>query len=115
MDITLHTHEVDGLLSAEAKLHVYRIIQELLNNALKHANASEIDVQVNKADGALFIVVEDDGTGFDQSNSTQGLGLGNLQSRVNVLRGEMEIDSSPQRGTSVTVHIALHTAQFEMS
>ena len=64
MDISLHTHEVDGLLSAEAKLHVYRIIQELLNNALKHANASEIDVQVNKMDGALFIMVEDDGKGI---------------------------------------------------
>ena len=53
--------------------------------------------------------------GFDQNGATQGLGLGNLQSRVNVLRGELEIDSSDQRGTSVTVHIPLHTAQFEMT
>ena len=115
MDISLHTHEVDGILSDEAKLHVYRIIQELLNNALKHAQATEIDVQVNKMDGYLFIVVEDNGKGFDQQVAKQGLGLGNLQSRVNVLRGEMEIDSSEDLGTSVTVHIPIHTAQFELS
>ena len=115
MDISLHVHEVDGILSREAKLHVYRIIQELLNNAIKHANASEIDVQVNKVDDALFIMVEDDGNGFDLNHAKQGLGLGNLQSRVNVLRGEMEIDSSEEKGTSVTVHIPIRTAQFELS
>ena len=115
MDISLHTHEVDGVLSDEAKLHVYRIIQELLNNALKHAHATEIDVQVNKMDDRLFIMVEDNGKGFDHINAKQGLGLGNLKSRVNVLRGEMEIDSSKDRGTSITVHIPTHTAQFEIS
>ena len=115
MEISLHTHEVDGVLSNEAKLHVYRIIQELLNNALKHAEATEIDVQVNKMDGQLFIVVEDNGKGFNQDEVKQGLGLGNLQSRVNVLRGEMEIDSTVNRGTSITVHIPIHTAQFELS
>ncbi len=115
MDISLHTHEVDGVLSEEAKLHVYRIIQELLNNALKHADATEIDVQVNKMDGELFIVVEDNGKGFDLDNTAHGLGLGNLQSRVNVLRGEIEIDSSRDLGTSVTVHIPIQTAQFEIT
>ena len=115
MEISLHTHEVDGVLSNEAKLHVYRIIQELLNNALKHANATEIDVQVNKMDGHLFIMVEDNGQGFDHTNAKEGLGLGNLKSRVNVLRGEMEIDSSKDRGTSITVHIPIHTAQFEVT
>ena len=115
MEISLHTHEVDGVLSEEAKLHVYRIIQELLNNAIKHADASEIDLQVNKMDGQLFIVVEDNGKGFDQNEVKHGLGLGNLKSRVNVLRGDMEIDSSLDRGTSITVHIPIHTAQFELS
>ena len=100
------------MLSKEAKLHVYRIIQELLNNAIKHADASEIDVQLNKIDGTLLIMVEDNGNGFDHENAKLGLGLGNLQSRVNVLRGEMEIDSSHERGTSVTVHIPLNTVDF---
>ena len=107
LEISLHTHQVDGILSKEAKLHVYRIIQELLNNALKHAEASEIQVQLNKLDEELFIMVEDNGNGFDLERAKQGLGLGNLQSRVNVLRGDMEIDSSQDRGTSVTVHIPI--------
>ncbi len=115
MEISLHTHQIDGVLSKEAKLHVYRIIQELLNNAIKHAEASEIHVQLNKIEETLLIMVEDNGNGFDHQNAKQGLGLGNLQSRVNVLRGEMEIDSSPDKGTSVTVHIPLNTVDFAVA
>lgn len=115
LEISMHTHQIDGVLSKEAKLHVYRIIQELLNNALKHADASEIQVQLNKLEEELIIMVEDNGNGFDHQNAKQGLGLGNLQSRVNVLRGEMEIDSSPDRGTSVTVHIPISLADFATS
>jgi signal transduction histidine kinase len=110
MDISLHTSQVDNLLSEDAKLHVYRIIQELLNNALKHAHATEIDVQINNYDDELVIVVEDNGSGFNQETVTKGLGLGNLESRVNLLRGEMEIDTSPNKGTSVMVHIPIATA-----
>jgi len=110
MDISLHVNDVDKYLSEEAKLHVYRIIQELLNNALKHANATEIDVQLNKNDQELLIVVEDNGKGFNQHKITKGLGLGNLESRVNLLRGEMEIDSLEDQGTSVMVHIPIKTA-----
>jgi len=105
LDISINTNNVDGLLTKESKLHVYRIIQELLNNALKHAKASEIDVLVNRSDDELIIMVQDNGQGFDPNTIKKGLGLGNLQSRVNVLRGEMEIDTSISRGTSVTVHI----------
>jgi len=115
LDISLHTHQVDGILSKEAKLHVYRIIQELLNNALKHAEASEIQVQLNNLDDELIIMVEDNGHGFDIQNAKQGLGLGNLQSRVNVLRGEMEIDSTQDKGTSVTVHIPLLKTEVEVA
>lgn len=113
MDISLHTNEIDGLLSEDARLHVYRIVQELLNNALKHANATEIDVQLNRNDEELFVMVEDNGRGFDLDTAKRGLGLGNLNSRVNLLKGEMQIDSAPNRGTSVIVHIPLeHAAQL---
>jgi signal transduction histidine kinase len=107
LDISINTNNVDGLLSKDSKLHVYRIIQELLNNALKHAQASEIDVLVNRADDGLVIMVQDNGQGFDPNTIKKGLGLDNLQSRVNVLRGEMEVDTSISRGTAVTVHIPL--------
>lgn len=111
LDISLHMNEVDGLLDEESKLHVYRIIQELLNNALKHAQASEIDVQVNRNNEELVIVVEDNGVGFDQSQAPKGLGFGNLLSRVNLLKGGLEIDSALGKGTSVIVHIPIHVTQ----
>ena len=107
LDISLHINDVDGILNEDAKLHVYRIIQELLNNALKHAQASEIDVQINKNDEDIMVMVEDNGIGFVESEVEKGLGLGNLQSRVNLLKGEISIDSVPKQGTSVIVHIPL--------
>ncbi len=110
LDISLHVNQVDGILNQESKLHVYRIIQELLNNALKHAKAGEIDVQVNKNEHELLIMVEDNGVGFNQDEVERGLGLGNLQSRVNLLKGEINIDSVKGQGTSVVVHIPIATA-----
>ena len=107
LDISLHVNDVDGILDEESKLHVYRIIQELLNNALKHARATEIDVQVNRTSDEILIMVEDNGQGFEREKVEKGLGLGNLESRVNVLKGEINIDSVIGRGTSVIVHIPL--------
>lgn len=115
LDISLHVNQVDGILNDESKLHVYRIIQELLNNALKHAKAAEIDVQVNKNDHELLIMVEDNGIGFDEDVVQKGLGLGNLQSRVNLLKGEINIDSVPEQGTSVVVHIPIKTVIATLS
>ncbi len=113
LDISLHINDVDGILNEDAKLHVYRIIQELLNNALKHAKASEIDVQINKNDEDIMVMVEDNGVGFIEAEVEKGLGLGNLQSRVNLLKGEISIDSVPEQGTSVIVHIPLsNTAEL---
>ncbi len=115
LEISLHTNEIDGMLGDNAKLHVYRIIQELLNNALKHAQATEIDVQINKTDDHIMLMVEDNGIGFIESEVVKGLGLGNLQSRVNLLRGEISFDSVPQKGTSVIVHIPVSPTDMNKS
>ena len=112
--ISLHTNKIDGMLEDNAKLHVYRIIQELLNNALKHAQATEIYVQINKTDDHIMLMVEDNGIGFIESEVVKGLGLGNLQSRVNLLRGEISFDSVPQKGTSVIVHIPISVTDRQL-
>ena len=106
-EIFLHTNRIDNALSNEKKLHVYRIIQELLNNAIKHAGASELDVQLTRQEKELYIKVEDNGKGFVEGKVKKGLGLENIRSRVNMLKGDLEWDSSPERGTSVMVHIPL--------
>lgn len=88
------------------ELPVYRIVQELLSNALKHANAREILVQFYKEEKRLSIVVEDDGDGFEVANM-EGMGMKSLQSRVQYLNGTLTLDSQPQNGTSAIVELPL--------
>ncbi len=85
---------------------IYRIIQELLNNAIKHAKADEIIIQLNKEDDEILISFEDDGIGFDPKEmKSLGMGLENIQSRVNYLKGNLEIDSTRDDGTSFLINV----------
>ncbi len=85
-------------------LPVYRIIQELVHNVIKHARAAHALVQINfQEDGNINITVEDDGIGIavDAKNSNLGMGLRNLKERVNDLGGKLDIQSNPESGTSI--------------
>jgi two-component system, NarL family, sensor kinase len=84
---------------------LYRIIQELSNNAIKHATAKIIFIQLNKHEQGLTLTVEDDGKGFDANKTTKGDGLQNVQSRVDYLKGTMEINSKLGEGSSFTIEI----------
>ena len=106
-EIFLHSNKIDDILTNDKKLHVYRIVQELLNNALKHAEATELDVQLTRREKELFLKVEDNGKGFEENSVKKGLGLENIRSRLNMLNGELEFDSSPNHGTSVMINIPL--------
>jgi signal transduction histidine kinase len=83
------------------------VVQELVNNAIKHAAASSAIVQVSKSDSELTITVEDDGKGFDPVilQASKGIGWSNIQSRVEYLRGKMDVQSAPGKGTSVHIEI----------
>lgn len=85
---------------------IYRIIQELLNNALKYANASEIMVSCSQNKATFFITVEDNGIGFDVSErNDSGMGLRNIKNRVMFLSGKFEIESVINKGTSAYVEL----------
>ena len=86
---------------------IYRIVQELLNNTIKHASAKNAIVQLSKTDGILSVTVEDDGKGFDTAilKQTRGIGWDNIQNRVEFLKAKMDVDSSPGKGTSVHIEI----------
>ncbi|WP_240788883.1 tetratricopeptide repeat protein [Psychroserpens sp. NJDZ02] len=84
----------------------YRIIQELLNNTIKHANATEVEVQLNKHTAYLNLVVSDNGSGF-KTNNKPGIGIRNIKERVQKRHGDVTIDSSPQHGTSTTINFPL--------
>jgi signal transduction histidine kinase len=85
----------------------YRIVQELINNTMKHASARTAIVQVTKSNEQLTITVEDDGKGFDTANLRQSTGIGwtNIQSRIEYLKGRLDIQSDPGKGSSVHIEL----------
>lgn len=97
-------------LSYEYEINIYRILQELLTNTLKHAQATEMNLQLFRKDNSLSIVVEDDGAGFDPEKSVEfkGMGLKNIESRVYKFDGEISIDSGKGAGTTVTIDLPLN-------
>ena len=84
---------------------IYRIVQELINNTLKHARAETVIVQITKTEHQLTITVEDDGEGFDTLilKKSQGMGWTNIQHRVEFLKGNLNVDSEYSKGTSVHI------------
>jgi PAS domain S-box-containing protein len=93
----------------EVELAAYRIIQEILNNSVKHSKASQIKIVLNITDNKLMINGVDDGIGFDVkkilSKKDTGMGLSNLSRRIDALGGELNIDSTQSKGTNVDVFI----------
>lgn len=94
-------------LPANCQIEVYRIIQEALSNILKHAEATLVEIQFIADKESLNIMIEDNGKGFDLSGTHSGIGLENIRSRINVLRGQVDIDSYPGRGTVINIDISL--------
>jgi two-component system NarL family sensor kinase len=98
---------LDARLEKSDEIIIYRIIQELLNNIMKHAAAKEAIVQLVKEEGRLSIIVEDNGKGFDTAllKDNKGAGLTSIQSRVDYLKGRLEIHSEVGKGTLVNIEL----------
>ncbi len=96
-------------LAENTEIMLYRITQELINNALKYAHPANILVQINRFEDELNLIVEDDGIGFDVDKAIQkgGMGLKSVRSRVNFLNGVMDVISSSNEGTSYSIQIPL--------
>lgn len=86
-------------------IYLYRIVQEALNNALKYAYATQIDVQLLENKVFFVMIIEDNGIGFDYKDLTMGNGLYNMKERVQLLNGIFEIESSKGKGTTIYVKI----------
>ena len=86
---------------------IYRIVQELINNTIKHSAAKTAIVQLTNNEGHFLVTVEDDGKGFDISilKGSKGMGWSNIESRVGFLKGTIDLQSSPDKGTSVHLEI----------
>jgi signal transduction histidine kinase len=101
--LTLQTFGLENRLAPDEELILYRIVQELLNNVVKHAAATEVLVQLIRTADVVTLAVEDNGAGFDATRSRPGMGLGNIRSRADHLGATLDIHSTPGVGTSVTV------------
>lgn len=113
LDIQLYTQFKSEDVVGLAKIHIYRIMQELLGNTLKHAQAREVSVQLLEDQKDLLITVEDDGKGFQRSDveRSDGIGLANVRTRVEVLRGTLHLESAPGRGTFVNISVPLEATR----
>ncbi len=106
-EIDFQHYGLEDRLPQRFELLVYRIIQELLNNIVKYAEAKEVLIQLSKNEKIFSVAIEDDGKGFDLSSikNKDGIGLHSMQKRIELLGGRMDIDSSIGKGTSINIEL----------
>lgn len=101
----------DIRLSETYSIHIYRIVQEIIHNTIKHAGASLLQIELQRDGGKLILATRDNGQGFNDSEELaegKGFGLRNLQSRTDVLSGEIVLESGKGKGTMYRIEIPLH-------
>jgi signal transduction histidine kinase len=91
------------------EVNLFRMIQEILTNAIKHAEASEITVSLTQDEDSINIIIEDNGKGFNAKNiaKKEGMGLNNITKKVEQLNGTFNIDSFEGKGTTILIDIPL--------
>jgi signal transduction histidine kinase len=103
IDLSFEAGRVASRHVPELEEAIYRIVQEALTNAVKHANAQRVWIEVREADGSVAIVVGDDGQGFDPDGAATGFGLVGIRERTMLVEGTLEVRSSAGSGTVVEV------------
>jgi len=95
--------------SPEVETNLYRIAQEALNNVAKHSKATRVDVLLERRDGHALLIVEDNGKGFslDDETDASAIGLTGIRERASLLAGSMELESEPEKGTTLIVRVPL--------
>ncbi|WP_431291691.1 sensor histidine kinase [Pedobacter sp. P26] len=104
------TSEMFGIqkdIAMNVQLNIYRIVQELISNAIKHAHADNLILQCSQNENTIFITFEDNGRGFDMDtlSDKKGMGLDNLKNRIAFLQGKFEVHSAPGEGTSIDIEL----------
>lgn len=97
---THNIENIDQFLSKDNEVQFFRVVQEVLNNVIRHADARSVDISIRKSSIFLKSVIEDDGKGFDiETVQADGFGLLNIEERIRILKGNYEIISTPGKGT----------------
>ena len=110
LHIDFQPFDIGKAIPLSIQLNIYRIVQELISNAVKHAQASNIMLQCSQNEDVFFITFEDDGRGFDIGvlAEKKGMGLDNLKNRITFLKGKFEIQSVINEGTTVNIELNSH-------
>ncbi len=110
--INLESNLGNERFETNTEVVLYRVVCELINNTIKHAKAKKVDISLMKEEKSLTIVYKDNGRGFNKAklverNGNQGMGLSNIFSRINSLKGEISIESEPGKGTKVNIKVKI--------
>ena len=108
--IEVHDHGLENRLENSLELTIFRIIQELITNTIKHAEATKASIHLTHHEDSLNIMVEDNGKGFNPSQITKtnkGMGISSIDKRIEHLNGTMTIESEPDKGTTTIIDIPL--------
>jgi len=109
MEVTFLAHPKNLInnLRESLKVELYQIIQELFTNTIKHAKAKTVELHITIFENMVQVLFEDDGVGFETSRAKKGIGLNNIENRLQLLNAHMIMDSAIGRGTVVTIEIPL--------
>ena len=109
LKVNLYTEGLNERLDSNIETVLYRVIQECVNNVIKHSGASSLYISLIKDDDGIAATIEDNGKGFDSKDSQnfEGIGLKNIASRIGYLKGTVDFDSTPGRGTLVAIHVPI--------
>ncbi|AEV99396.1 hypothetical protein A4D02_26530 [Niastella koreensis] len=105
LQVDFQAYNVEKNIAQDMQVTIFRIVQELLTNAVRHAGATAILVQCSQNENTFYITIEDNGKGFKtgQIDVAKGIGLTNVKNRVGYLKGNLEIESSPGAGTTINI------------
>jgi two-component system, NarL family, sensor kinase len=110
LKVNLFSEGLNERLNTNVETVLYRIIQECVNNVIKHSGANELDISLIKDADGIAATIEDNGKGFvvaDKQNA-DGIGLKNIKTRIEYLKGTVDFDSAPGKGTLVAIHVPLN-------
>jgi two-component system NarL family sensor kinase len=107
LKVRLDTTGLNQRLDHNTEMVLYRVIQECVNNVIKHAQAKTLEIQIIKDQEGISVMIEDDGIGFDPGQQKDGIGLANLKTRIDFLKGQLDIQSALGKGTLVAIFVGV--------
>jgi len=109
ININLHTEGLNERLDSNVETVCYRVIQECVNNVIKHSGANSLEISLIRDSDGISATIEDNGKGFDTKELAkfEGIGLKNIRSRIQYLKGTVDFDSAPGKGTLVAIHVPI--------